>query len=591
VDQADPPSRSTPLLQRLLLVSVLLLATWAVYAPTLSFPFISYDDPALVSENEHVRSGLTWEGARWAFAFKPKTLTYWHPMTWLAHMLNVELFGLDAGRHHLINLALHTANVLTLFLLLDTLTGAPRRSALVAALFALHPINVESVAWVAGLKNLLSTLLWLAATAAYVAYCRRPRLDRYLLTLSVFCLGLLAKPMLVTFPATLLLLDLWPLARLGNAGAAPERGSVGTAPLRLVIEKLPLVAVSLLSYYLSTSSLEQADNVVRLTDPGLGLRAANALVSYPEYLVKLLWPRDLLIFYPFPVTIPAWQVVGSGLLLVGMTWGALSRRRSHPYLVVGWLWFIGTLAPVIGLVQAGLWPALADRWAYVPAVGLFIAAAWAMNDLLDHLRIGRATRWTLVSTLLLTLGTCTWVQVGYWRSSSTLFQHILDVDPENYLGLTHLGAACLEADDPASALPLFRAAARVNPASAVAEGGLGVALSRLGDTASARDHLERALAIRRDPATLTNLGTLASLTGDHELALTCFAEALAMAAGDPDLHNGYGVALAEAGRVEEAAEQFRVALDLDPLDAEAEDNLRRCERLLAGGRSSAPSPP
>lgn len=568
--------------RRFLLAALLLAAVVGVYAPTLRFGFVSFDDPVLVSENRFVRAGMSLEGVAWAFSLAPKAQTYWHPLTWLSHMADCQLWGLAPSGHHLTNLLLHATSTITLFLLLNAATGAPGRSAVVAALFGLHPINVESVAWIAGRKNLLSTLFWLLAIASHVGYSRRASPGRYLRTLALFSLGLLAKPMLVTFPIVLLLLDWWPLGRFRRAGLPVEEGGARDRPgwPGVLLEKLPLLVLAGLAYAASSRTLSAGDNLVRLTDPGLGLRAANAVVSCCRYLGKLIWPQSLIPFYPYPTALPALEVATASAALVGLTLAATWSLKRRPWGAIGWLWFLITLGPVIGLVQTGLWPALADRWAYVPAIGIFLIAAWAGHELLAAARLSTRLEVVVVISLLLLLAGRTWIQTRHWHDSSDLFRHTLAVDPDNYLGLTHLGAALLEADDPGAALPLFRRAAQVNPASAVARSGLGLALGRLGNYPAARRELEAALALRRDPSTLVNLGGLASAAGDDEVALASLREAVRLDPGNAAAHNGLGVALAEVGRLAEAAAEFRTALRLEPALAEARSNLERCDRLL-----------
>jgi hypothetical protein len=379
----DPADRR-PALARLGVAAALAIATFALYARVRGFAFLHFDDNMYVTENPVVRQGLTGAGIAWAFT----TLHFsnWHPLTWLSHMADVELFGLDAGAHHLVNVALHALNAAILFLVLSRMTGATGRSLLVAALFAAHPLHVESVAWVSERKDVLSTLLGLLALGAYARYAalagaaargRRSPLCAYALVAVLFAASLLAKPMWVTFPFLLLLLDVWPLQRL--AGSSVERDPLPPpAPRhpfgRLVVEKLPLLALSAVSSAVTVVAQERG-GALRGFDLDLGVRAANAAVAYVRYLGKALWPSSLLPQYAYPTGLPAWQVLGSALLLLAITGLALVGARRAPWLAVGWLWFAGMLVPVIGLVQVGA-QSIADRYTYVPLVGLFVAVAW-----------------------------------------------------------------------------------------------------------------------------------------------------------------------------------------------------------------------
>ncbi|MBC2695325.1 MAG: hypothetical protein HF982_08645, partial [Desulfobacteraceae bacterium] len=334
----------------------LVIATLAVYWQINYHEFINFDDSLYILQNKQVQKGLTSESISWAFSFTD--IAYWHPLTWLSHMLDCQIYGLIPGMHHRTNLILHIVNSILLFFVFQKMTGALWRSAFVATLFALHPLNVESVAWVAERKNVLSTFFWMLTMLAYVHYTTRPGLYRYLLTLLFLMLGLMAKPMLVTLPFVLLLLDYWPLERLRNQ-----------SPFNLILEKIPFFAFSAVSVYISSLSVKYYGIVVSTELVPMQIRIANALVSYVKYIEKMIWPKNLAIFYPFPDTLPIWQILGAGLFLASISFLVFLNLRKKPYLCMGWLWFLGTLIPVIGLKQAGLWPAMADRWAYVPFVG------------------------------------------------------------------------------------------------------------------------------------------------------------------------------------------------------------------------------
>jgi hypothetical protein len=383
-------------MRRELLISLLLICiTLALYGQVLNHQFVYFDDTLYVTENRHIQEGLTLESVIWALT--ATDISYWQPMTLFSLVLDYEIFGLNPRGFHLTNLLLHTLNALFLFLVLRRMTGSLWQSAFVATLFAIHPLNVESVAWVVERKNVLSTFFWMLTMLSYVYYSERPSLSRYLLTLLLFALGLMAKPMLVTLPFVLLLLDYWPLGRLqlGDLGKNLEpqshretqSGSQGSLVFRLVLEKVPFFVFSMGSIYMSLWSVQSPGSVATNTVMmSMSLRFTNALVSYVSYIGKMIWPRNLAVFYPPPEILPWWQAVAAAFFLILVSVLVLRQLRRRPYLLMGWLWYLGTLIPVIGLVQVGLWPALADRFVYVPLVGLFIIAAWGVPDLLGKWR-------------------------------------------------------------------------------------------------------------------------------------------------------------------------------------------------------------
>jgi len=493
------------LLLCLLLVSVTLLA----YHRAAGHGFLGFDDPLYVTENEQVVAGLTAAGLAWTFSFSGGERTYWHPATWLSHMVDCELFGLDPTMHHVVNIGLHAANAVLLYLFFARATGTRWPSALVAAVFALHPINVESVAWIAERKNLLSTLLWLLTMVAWAAYCRRPGFARYALALALFATGLLAKPMLVTLPFVLLLLDFWPLDRVAALARQPSPGSAqrtpGPAPPRVsatraVAEKLPFVALSLASVLLSPLSVRAAGIVMPHETVPLGLRLANAVVSYLAYLGKILAPRDLAVFYPYPAAIAAWKTVAAAAVLLTVTAVAWRWWPRRPYLLVGWLWFVGTLVPVSGILQAGLWPALADRWAYVPHIGITLMIAWGAAEIaLRHAIRPRILAACALATLAALLAG-TMVQVEHWQSTVALFEHATLVTADNHVAHTNLGSALLDQGRLSEAMVHLDLALRLRPDSAHAHNALGIALARRGDLRSALGHFRAAVAEKPDLA-------------------------------------------------------------------------------------------
>ncbi len=374
------------------MIGLLAVAVLAVYSPVRNYPFNNYDDTAYVVQNPHVQAGLSWETIRWSVM--TMEASNWHPVTWLSHALDCELFGMDAGWHHVSNVLIHLASVILLFLLLRKVTGAQGRSFVVAGLFGLHPFNVGSVAWIAERKNVLSTLFLLLTLGAYGWYARKMRVERYLLVALLFALGLAAKPMMVTLPFVLLLLDYWPLKRVAGWSEEPEQFPLTQVSVsKLVIEKLPLLAISIAS---SVLTLVAQKEEVQFETISYGTRAANAVYSYILYLGKTFWPSGFSVFYPHPFSNPntprpgVWLTVAAGtLLLITLTIFAWWQRRSRPYLIAGWLWYLGTMIPVIGVVQVGL-QGMADRYAYVPLIGIFAMVAWGGNEIVEWLHPGLA---------------------------------------------------------------------------------------------------------------------------------------------------------------------------------------------------------
>jgi tetratricopeptide (TPR) repeat protein len=446
-----------------------------------------FDDDEYVSRNPDVLAGWTASGLGWALtSFHSYN---WHPLTWLSLQTDAQFFGTGPRAFHRTNLLLHTANVLLLFGVLRWLTGDRWRSAVVAAFFAVHPLHVESVAWVAERKDELSALFWMLSLAAYAAYAHRPGPARYALVVLALALGLAAKPMLVTLPCVLLLLDYWPLGRL-------RRG--GTPVWRLVAEKLPLLA---LAAGCSAATLAAQERIVKpLADFSLPLRVANALVSYATYLRQTLWPADLAFFYPHPgESLPAWQVAGAAALLGGITALAVWQARRRPYLVVGWLWYLGTLVPVIGLVQVGL-QGHADRYTYIPLIGIFIMVSWGVPDLLAKVPVRPAPIATTAAALVAACAVLSWVQVSYWQDSLALWQHTLEVTTDNYLAHEHIGGILLRRNDIRrndreleAAREHFSAGARIKPEMASNHAGLAEICIKKGQLDTAVPYLEAAL--------------------------------------------------------------------------------------------------
>jgi Tfp pilus assembly protein PilF len=553
-----------------LLVSLLLVACSAfIYSPATGYGFLHFDDGDYVSDNFRVRSGITREGTLWAF-----TTTHaanWHPLTWLSLMADVELFGVSPGRHHLVNVVLHAANGILLFLVLFRMTGALWKSGAVAALFAVHPLHVESVAWISERKDVLSTFFWILTMWAYAAYARKPGIARNAVTVIVFSLGLLSKPMLVTLPFVLLLLDHWPLGRL-------------SVPLsRRIAEKIPLFLLSAASSWITYAAQKRGGAVSTSEMVPLAVRVSNAFVSFVIYLQKTVWPAGLSILYPHMKTVPPpWKLGGAILFFAAASAFGIAQLRRRPWFATGWFWYAGTLVPVIGLIQVGS-QAMADRYTYVPLIGIFLAAVWGLSGWLEDTRRGRTALGTIGVVSILALSAAARHQVGYWRSGADLFRHSIEVTGGT--GNMHIQLAweLLEEGQTAEAERILRNTLGANPSYAPAHSALGVALDRQDRGREGLRHHEE--AVRLDPEDVEaryRLGVALLQQGDAAQGATHLEE---VTRRDPDYYqafNNLGVALWETGRKEEAVSRYREALSINPEYARAHNNLGAA--LLTQGR-------
>ncbi len=550
----------------------LVVATTAIYGDLRTHQFINLDDPNYVTDNLPVQAGLTLKGLLWAFT--ALHAGFWIPLTWLSFMVDSQLFGLHAGGYLLTNLLFHIANALLLFLWLFRTTRAPGRSFLVAALFALHPLHVESEAWVTERKDVLSTFFWLLTMWAYVWYAERPGLGRYLLILVCFSLGLMAKPMLVTLPFMLLLLDYWPLGRLPFKGIAAAAGfpkpGPGVTIKRLVWEKLPLLVLSALTCMVTFYAQKKAE--ISLQTFPITNRLANAMVSYVSYLGKMIWPAHLAVLYPLHI-LPIWQGPLAGLALVVLTYLAFREARRHPYLLVGWLWYLGTLLPVSGLAQAGP-QATADRFTYVPSIGLVIVAAWGMADLGARWRAPRFLLPVGAGVVLSALMICTWVQVSYWRDSISLYEHTLEVTRGNPVINNDLGVALAAQGKLDQAIAQYAEALRLSPGDAEAHDNLGNALAAQGKLDQAVAHYAVALRLKPDLAKAhNNLGLALAKQGRLDQAMAQYAEALRLDPDFAEVHYNLGNILMKQDKLDQATAQYAEALRLKPNYADAHNNL------------------
>ncbi|MBN2309867.1 MAG: tetratricopeptide repeat protein [Candidatus Hydrogenedentes bacterium] len=554
----------------------LALATLAVFWGVGANGFVNYDDPVYVTENADVLGGLS--GAAIVAAFTKTYNAGWNPLVMVSHAGAVELFGLNARGHHFVDLALHVANVLLLFFVLRGMTGATWPSALVAALFAIHPLHVQPVAWVSSRKDTLSTLWWFLAMGAYGWYAARPNARRYAALLVCVLLGLLTKPMLVTLPCALFLLDYWPLRRLRFR----EEG--GEPVARLVLEKVPLFAlaagVSLVTYF-----AQRGGGAVRdLAEFPLRVRAGNAAISYVAYIVQTAWPARLSVYYPHPGDALSMGQAGlAALAVTGVTVAAVWAGRRRPYLATGWLWYLGTLVPVIGLIQIGSF-ARADRFTYVPHVGLFIVVAWGLADLVrGRPRAVRGVVTALVLFAIVALGLCSRGHVAVWRDSVSLFEHAVRVTEENAVARNNLAVALMHRGRFADAEPHLAEALRLRPEYVDAYNNLGIALANLGRMDDAMAAYRRALAL--DPGNVdghVNLGNAFAGQGEDEEAVAEYRKALDAAPGHVAANYNLGLALARQGDWAGSTACLGAAVRARPDHADAHYYLG--EALLVQGR-------
>lgn len=541
-------------------IAVLLISFWlflgtlVLYYPALQNGFVNYDDPAYVTANWHVQQGLTSRSIVWAFT--STTEANWHPLTWISHMLDVQLFGLKPAGHHAQSILWHALNAVLLFLLLAKATGFVGRSAVVAGLFAVHPLNVESVVWVAERKTVLCAFFFLLAVAGYGWYANRPRTSRYLLVALLFALALMAKPMAITLPFALLLLDFWPLQRF------PE-----TQLYRLVLEKIPLLALSAASAAITLYAQRAGGALGSTVLLPPAMRVKNAIYSYVVYIEKAVWPSRLAVFYPHPEgSLALWKVMGAAVLLLTIT-AVFWHFRERRYLLVGWLWFLGTLAPVIGIVQVGR-QAWSDRYAYIPLWGLFVIGVWLASEAAARIPLGRAAQAVIAVAVLLAYSVNTHIQIGYWRDSYSLFAHALQVTDANPIAEGNLGSALMEMERPDLAVPHLERAIQLMPALATAHYNLGTLLQRQNETDGAEREYQLALQYASDEReaaqTHNNLGVLFDQRGQRDQAVAEFNLAIALNPHEQNSLVSRGLIEREQGKLDAALQDFTQAAQAAP---------------------------
>lgn len=591
----------------LILALILILFPLALYSPVRRHPFLNYDDGRYLDDNAHVKHGLSWASVQWAFTSLEES--NWHPITWLSHMLDCEIFHMNPAGHHYVNVVWHSINVALLFWVLYNATGFCWRSFMVASLFAVHPINVESVAWIAERKNLLSLFFLLLTLAAYQWYASRPQLGRYVSVAVLFALGLMSKPQVITLPFLLLLWDYWPLGRVlsqpENFCQQQEQSIPRESWLWLCAEKLPLLALCVPSAVLTLRAQTAAGAVTSFHRYPLPIRTANAVVSYSKYLGKALWPSNLAVMYPYqPATLTRLQISLSFCVLILITVGALVARKR--YLIVGWFWFLGTLVPMIGLVQVGV-QAMADRYAYLPFIGLFIAVCWGLADFAAYRSISRNRLVAPSVVILLAFALVSHHQLGYWSSNLELWKHAVAITTNNYVAEDGIGNSFLEQGDLEQAMPHFQAAALIHPSDPLSASNLafykmnhgdlagalaqyktvttmtvdersragaffnmGVIYHQLRDFSAARDSFQSGLKLRpRNVRGWVGLGAASQRAGDFDAAIRAYSQAVALQPTDVTYLLLAG-ALKQSGKESEAASATQTAMRLSQNFAETQ---------------------
>ncbi len=561
---------SSPGKRTFVLCLLLAILTLVLYNSVSHFQFVNFDDEDYVTKNLHVQQGLTWDTVCWAFS--STEAANWHPLTWISHALDYQLFHLNPSGHHYVNLLLHTSNVVLLFLLLQRGTGRTWPSLMVAALFAVHPINVESVAWVAERKNVLSTLFFLLAVGAYGWYARKPDIKRYLLVAFMFAMGLMSKPMVITLPFVLLLLDYWPLGRMNFSGEGKavlgkdlQSGIPAQTFLRLLLEKTPLLLLSVASAIITLVAQSNA-KAVKMDLP-FSAKLGNAIISYGLYLGKAVWPANLAAMYPHQGdSISSWKIAVSAICLLVVTAGVFKLRR-YRYLVVGWLWLLGTLVPVIGLVQVGE-QAMADRYAYIPFMGLFVAVVWGVADWADASKVSSKLLAVVGIAVIVVLSSITYVQEYYWHDSVMLWSHAIAVTRPNFIAQDNLGVALVSLGKVAEATPHFQTAVQINPLDPIGQLNVGIDEQLHGKV---RESIGRYWVVLKQTPDLRfkvfayeNLGSAYRTLGDYVQARSSYESALQLSPADAFALVGLGIVAQKSGDFPQATEYYSRAVKLQP---------------------------
>jgi len=551
---------------------LLILTIIAVYWQVKNFDFVNFDDPVYVTANPEVQSGLTIDGITWAFT--TFCAGNWHPLTWLSHMLDCELYGLNPMGHHWTSLQIHLTNTLLLFFILQYMTGALWQSAFVAALFALHPLHIESVAWVSERKDVLSTFFGMLTILAYIRYVKKRNSFRYFLVFILLSLGLMAKPMLVTLPFLLLLLDFWPLERLKYYSHHQSSGFQSLNLSRLIWEKVPLFIPVVISSVLTILAQKEVGALYTFEALPVKVRIANAFVSYAGYIIKTVWPQNLAVFYPHTLGISSlWYVFLAVFAIAGVSFFSIRSFKQHPYVAVGWFWYLGTLIPVIGLIQVGA-QSMADRYTYIPLTGLFIIVAWAIPDLLKKWHLNKIIIAVFAIILISAFSMRSYFQIGHWKNSAAVFENAIKITNYNWLACNNLGLALMCNGKAEEAVFYFKKALQIRPDFLKTLDNLGVALFQLGKLEEALSYYSKALEIDPEHAQIhKHTAMILATQGKLEKALHHYTKALLIDPELADAHYELANVLATQGKLEKAKFQYKEAIKNDPKHSNAHYNL------------------
>ncbi|MBA4366423.1 MAG: hypothetical protein C0403_02160 [Desulfobacterium sp.] len=548
----------------------LIVTTLAVYWQVNEFEFVGLDDALYVADNPHTKEGLSYQNIKWAFTEATEITNYWAPLTWISIIVDYELYGMNAGGYHITNLIFHILNSILVLLVFNKMTGKLWHSSFLAVMFAIHPLHVESVAWMTERKDVLSTFFWLLTMWFYASYAKLPGTGRYLLVIICFFLGIMAKPMLVTLPFVLLLLDFWPLSRL--------EPSLSVSALQknflLLLEKMPLLIIIFIVSFSAFFFQEKGGVLPSLELIPLYLRIENVLVSYTGYLWKMLWPFGLCAIYPYPNDIPNWQVIISFTILSSISLISIRTIKKAPWFTFGWFWYLGILVPVIGIVVIGP-HAMADRYTYIPLIGIFIIISWGLPELITQLKFRTAYLGISVCLLSLILMLIAWIQVGYWRTSYTLFQHALEVTQKNPLAHDGMANALAKYGHVDESIKHYEKSIMLYPHSAEVHSNLGVALFKTGKTKEAIQHYKTAIQLKPDfVRAWNNLGNAHKKNGQFDEATVCFAKAIKLEPNSAVINYNFGSLLLEKNKLKEAEHYFQKAIQLNPsFAADANNNL------------------
>jgi tetratricopeptide (TPR) repeat protein len=568
-------------ISKIAVCAVLIAITWAVFGQTLQYGFVNYDDPAYVSENRLIQAGVTWQNVVWAFTHVHSH--NWHPLTTISHMLDCQLFGVKPGAHHFVNVLLHSASAVLLFLLLEQITAVLWRSAFVAAVFAIHPLHVESVAWIAERKDVLSGWFFMLTLLAYVRYTRKPTVVRYVLMSILFVCGLLSKPMLVTLPAILLFLDYWPLNRCRKSEAGSQKEFT---PVKLGLEKIPLFVLAIGSAI--ATLIAQRGGIIGTAYLPFTWRIANAISAYLIYIWQMFWPVNLAVFYPHPGQLPFWEIAAESALLILVTTVAIFLQKARPYFITGWLWYLVMLLPVIGLIQVGS-QAHADRYTYLSQIGLYIVVVWGVFDLLQPFRYRREIFATIAPGIIAVLGWRARIQTSYWHDTERLWNRTLAVTGENDFAHFALGEHLLKVHRLDDAITQFQIVLARHPNDPDANFQMGCAFMEKDDTDSAIRRFETTLKVKpENPDAETNLGNALLKAGRVGVAVEHYQIVIHRDPSSALAHYNLAVGLHRLGHLPEAIAQYKEALAIDPNYPDAEEFLQQA--LLQNGQQNESKP-